>query len=200
MRNIFDVLKQIKEALGEDNEYSEIKAGIDNIEYSLGFKAPEDRWNYVYEKLIVDFIPPETEIEYKVLAIWTTKTVEELKEGEKMSKEEEEIINRLSKITNRQILYGNKFGITIDGFRELQEDLETVLNMIKEKNAEIEKKDKIIDLMAEHICNSAIVDDTICAIKCDCETDIREDCTDEKMLNCTKQYFERKVEDERNKI
>ena len=26
MRNIFDVLKQIKEALGEDNEYSEIKA------------------------------------------------------------------------------------------------------------------------------------------------------------------------------
>lgn len=82
MRNIFDVLKQIKEALGEDNEYSEIKAGIDNIEYSLGFKAPEDRWNYVYEKLIVDFIPPETEIEYKVLSIWTTKTVEELKEGE----------------------------------------------------------------------------------------------------------------------
>ena len=26
MRNIFDVLEQIKEALGEDNEYSEIKA------------------------------------------------------------------------------------------------------------------------------------------------------------------------------
>ena len=50
MRNIFDVLKQIKGALGEDNEYSEIKAGIDDIEYSLGFKAPEDRWNYVYEK------------------------------------------------------------------------------------------------------------------------------------------------------
>ena len=82
MRNIFDVLKQIKEALGEDNEYSEIKAGIDKIEYSLGFKAPEDRWNYVYEKLIVDFIPPETEIDYKVLSIWTTKTIEELKEGE----------------------------------------------------------------------------------------------------------------------
>ena len=82
MRNIFDVLKQIKGALGEDNEYSEIKAGIDDIEYSLGFKAPEDRWNYVYEKLIVDFIPPETEIDYKVLAIWTTNTVEELKEGE----------------------------------------------------------------------------------------------------------------------
>ena len=82
MRDIFDVLKQIKEALGEDNEYSEIKAGIDDIEYSLEYKSPEDVWDYVYEKLIIDFIPPETEIDYKVLSIWTTKTVEELKEGE----------------------------------------------------------------------------------------------------------------------
>ena len=82
MRNIFDVLKQIKNALGEDNEYSEIKAGIDEIEYILRYKASEDVWNYVYDKLIVDFIPPETEIDYKVLSIWTTKTVEELKEGE----------------------------------------------------------------------------------------------------------------------
>lgn len=80
MRNIFEVLEQIKEALGEDNEYSEIKAGIDDIEYSLRFKAPEDTWNYVYDKLITNFIPPETEIDYKVLSIWTTKTVEELKE------------------------------------------------------------------------------------------------------------------------
>lgn len=80
MRNIFEVLEQIKEALGEDNEYSEIKAGIDDIEYSLRFKAPEDTWNYVYDKLITNFIPPETEIDYKVLSIWTIKSVEELKE------------------------------------------------------------------------------------------------------------------------
>ena len=82
MREIFKVLEQIKETLGEDNEYSEIKAGIDDIEYSLRFKAPEDVWDYVYDRLIVDFIPPKTEIDYKVLSIWTTKTVEELKEGE----------------------------------------------------------------------------------------------------------------------
>ena len=158
-----------------------------------------------------------------------------------MTKEQEEAIDRLRKITNRQILYGNKFGITIEGFKELQEDLETVLNMLKEKDKEIqfqkdinkqekdrhkqaekslkgqikilkrdfkivdqecsrlerkeEKQDKIIDLMAEHICSSAIVDDTICAIKCDCETNINEDCTHEKMLNCTKQYFEKRLED-----
>lgn len=57
-----------------------------------------------------------------------------------MTKEQEEIINRLSKITNRQILYGNKCGITIEGFRELQEDIETVLNMLKENSAEIHQK------------------------------------------------------------
>lgn len=61
---------------------------------------------------------------------------------------------------------------------------------LKEENR---KKDKMIDLMAEHICSSAVVDDTVCAIKCDCKTDINEDCTHEKMLNCTKQYFERKA-------
>ena len=80
MRDIFKVLEQIKEALGEDNEYSEIKAGIEDIEYSLRFKAPEDTWNYVYDKLIVNFIPPEAEIDYEVLSIWTTKSVAELKE------------------------------------------------------------------------------------------------------------------------
>lgn len=57
---------------------------------------------------------------------------------------------------------------------------------------EVEKKDKMIELMAEHIVSSAIVDDTVCAIKCDC--DIDEDCSHEKMLKCTKQYFENKAE------
>ena len=80
MRDIFKVLEQIKEALGEDNEYNEIKAGIDDIEYSLRYKSPEDVWNYVYDRLIVEFIPPQTEIDYKVLSIWTTKSVAELKE------------------------------------------------------------------------------------------------------------------------
>lgn len=83
MRDIFKVLEQIKEALGEDNEYSEIKVGIEDIEYSLRYKAPEDMWDFVFEKLIVNFIPPQTEIDYKVLSIWTTKTIAELKEGEK---------------------------------------------------------------------------------------------------------------------
>ena len=35
--------------------------------------------------------------------------------------------------------------------QKLADDIETVLNMLKEKDEEIEKKDKIIDLMAEFI-------------------------------------------------
>ena len=66
--------------LKEYEEYGEIEANIENIEYSLRFKAPEDTWNYVYDRLIINFIPPETEIDYKVLSIWTMKSTEELKE------------------------------------------------------------------------------------------------------------------------
>lgn len=134
-----------------------------------------------------------------------------------MTKEQEEAISRLRKITNRQILYGNKFGITIEGFRELQEDIETVLNMLKEKDAEInkykrknkelsiqllkiykeqdnynariEKKDKIIDLMAKYIAD--IDNEDICFEienkHCTKNMDYGE-CED-----CIKQYFERKA-------
>ena len=56
---------------------------------------------------------------------------------------------------------------------------------------EIRKQNKIIDEMAEHIVSSAIVDDTVCS-RIFCE--VQEDCSHEKMLNCTKQYFEKKVE------
>lgn len=134
-----------------------------------------------------------------------------------MTKEQEETIDRLRKITNRQILYGNKYGITIEGFREVQEDIETVLNLLKEKgteinkykrknkelsnqllkiykeqdnyNARIEKKDKVIDLMAKYIAD--IDNEDICFEienkHCDKNMDYGE-CED-----CIKQYFERKA-------
>lgn len=115
-----------------------------------------------------------------------------------MTKEQEEAIKFLELHTNfmGKLDKGRCIRIPEENFTKTKESIKTVLNMLKEQDAKIEKKDKMIDLMAEHICSSAIVDDTICAIKCDCETDIEEDCTHEKMINCTKQYFERKVEDE----
>lgn len=130
-----------------------------------------------------------------------------------MTKEQEEAIDRLRKITNRQILYGNKYGIVIEEFKKLQEDIETVLNMLKEKeaeiaeykniieagiinaakdelveekNKEIEKKDKMIDLMAVEIGD--ISNNSYC--------NSTKECNDEACKNCIKEYFERKVEDE----
>ena len=70
------------------------------------------------------------------------------------------------------------------------EVIETVLNMLKEKDTEIQKKDKMIDLMAEYIS-----DLDICKKQSDnnCDDINREvECKE-----CIKQYFERKVEDER---
>ena len=82
MRDIFKVIEQISNVLGENNEYSEIKSSLEDLEYRLIYKAPELVWNYVYEVLIVKFIPPKTDIDYKVLSIWTTKSIEELKESD----------------------------------------------------------------------------------------------------------------------
>lgn len=115
-----------------------------------------------------------------------------------MTKEQEEIINRLSKITNRQILYGNKCGITIEGFRELQEDIDTVLNMLKENSAEIQQKNtelaeknavierlnRQIDLMAEKIEKGDIEFTEYCNFKIVCDRNCK---------GCIVKYFERKA-------
>ena len=66
----------------EQSTSSEIKASLEDLEYRLRFKAPELVWEYTYIVLITKFIPPKTEIDYQVLSIWTTKSVEELKESD----------------------------------------------------------------------------------------------------------------------
>lgn len=91
---------------------------------------------------------------------------------------------------------------------QMQEKIVVIKQFIEKQQQKLEEKEtlyqkaltdlviaeKMVNEMAEHIVSSAIVDDTVCAIKCDCETDILEDCTHEKMLNCTKEYFRKKVE------
>ncbi len=62
---------------------------------------------------------------------------------------EQEAIERLNKLKNRKILYGNRAGMIIEEFKTLQEDIETVLNMIKEK-------EKQIDLMSEQLAGLTI--------------------------------------------
>lgn len=77
MRSIEKVLKEIEKITGE--KYIELR---NSIEYT----AIENQWNLIYDKLIHFFIPPKDEKDYKVLAIWTEKSIDELK---KINKESE---------------------------------------------------------------------------------------------------------------
>ena len=59
---------------------------------------------------------------------------------------EKEVIERLNRFKTIKVLYGNTFTIHLEQLEQLQNDIETVLNLL-------EKKDKIIDLMAEEFEN-----------------------------------------------
>lgn len=97
---------------------------------------------------------------------------------------EQEAIERLNKLKNRKILYGNRVGMIIEEFKTLQEDIETASNMLKEKdeiineqlkeNVELQKelneenkrcmilannnkfKEQVIDLMSEQLAGLTI--------------------------------------------
>lgn len=137
-----------------------------------------------------------------------------------MTKEQEETINRLEKLIN---IRKNKAGqIKYDNCICSTTDIETVLNLLKEKgteinkykrknkelsnqllkiykeqdnyNARIEKKDKMIELMTLFMSNLDI-DEEICKhqVRAFCDNK-PEGVTLDVCAKCIKQYFERKVE------
>ena len=117
-----------------------------------------------------------------------------------MTKEQEEAIESLKESV---LIYKN----TIP---KISEAIETVLSILKEKNEqiakyekiykeydcyrwvkELDKKDKIIDLMAEYIATLDIEEDICKNIKKDnCDKMNFGECE-----HCIKQYFERKCEE-----
>lgn len=110
-----------------------------------------------------------------------------------MTKEQDKAIERCNKLIETE--HSNWIGITN------QKAIETVLNMLKEKEAEIEKKDKMIDLIIDffykltqespgttiHYLEKNGFDTSKCN-NCSPGNDCRK---------CFKQYFERKVKDGR---
>lgn len=89
-----------------------------------------------------------------------------------MTTEQREAIDRLDRFKTIKILYGNTFAIHTEQLKALQEDLDTVLSLIKQK-------EKQIDLMIEYI-DKEDVSETFCNGKTACD----ENCT-----SCIKQYF-----------
>lgn len=95
----------------------------------------------------------------------------------------------------------SEYGLCYTINEKIQEDIETVLNMLKEKDAEIEKKDKMIDLIIDffykltqespgttiHYLEKNGFDTSKCN-NCSPGNDCRK---------CFKQYFERKAKDGR---
>ncbi len=77
----------------------------------------------------------------------------------------------------------------------LEGDIEGLKLSINDRDKLIEKKDKIIDEMAKYIEDELTVDE-FCS-KENCYADNYEDGHCQKCLNCIKQYFERKSENER---
>lgn len=126
-----------------------------------------------------------------------------------MTKEQDKAIERCNKLIETE--YSNWIGITN------QKAIETVLNMLKEKDEEIEKlkkdfkivdeecsrlerkeakQDKIIEVMTLFMSNLDI-DEEICKhqVQAFCDNKL-EGVTLDVCAKCIKQYFERKVEDE----
>ena len=125
-----------------------------------------------------------------------------------MTYEEGKAIERLNRFKAIKVLYTKTFAMTTEQLKVIQEDIETVLSMLKEnsaeieqkntelaeKNAEIEKKDKIIDLMLKAM--DKIQDPQVCKY-CDNKINLNHGyCTDAgKCKKGIKQYFERKSEE-----
>lgn len=107
-----------------------------------------------------------------------------------MTKEQEEIIiEELEQLIEKTSFLREEEFYTLFTIHEVQ-NIASLLNMLKEKDAEIEKKDKIIDLYIDELVTNMF--DRCCQECCrECEKD------KDTLRNCIKQYFERIEKNER---
>lgn len=72
-----------------------------------------------------------------------------------MTKEQEEALEKLNRIKNIKLGPENRMGMIIEEFKSLQNDIEIVLNLLKEKDEEIEKyKNLLVSNLARNLNDS----------------------------------------------
>lgn len=110
-----------------------------------------------------------------------------------MTKEQEKAIEGLNSLIKVNKDFFENQGNMIINKRDISA-IEKVLNMLKEKDKEIEKKDKQIKELIKYIDSNNYVDNEECQFQWDFKIEQcikKGDCKD-----CIKQYFERKVKHE----
>ncbi len=103
-----------------------------------------------------------------------------------MSEEENKAIEDLRKILF-EYEQANECGLSNNDFKDDIKTIATILNLIQKQQEEIEKKDKIIDKMAETMSRAGVGRR---AFACD----FGKECNENGCRVCIKQYFEKKVE------
>ncbi len=87
MRDLKEVINQIMQLIASEYDYEALYIALDEVLEKINFKAPEliiveKWWDVTYSILNKYVIPPKEEMDYKILSIWTTKSIEELKNVE----------------------------------------------------------------------------------------------------------------------
>lgn len=62
---------------------------------------------------------------------------------------DKEVIERLNRFKTIKVMYGNTFAMHLEQLKQLQQDLEIILNLIENQEAEIEKKDNKIAFLEQ---------------------------------------------------
>lgn len=104
---------------------------------------------------------------------------------------EKEAIERVKDLIHTCDVGIQKYGEYDDLFQKDKDALETVLNLIEKQQAEIEKKDKIIDEIVKEFYKKLHI-----SKKCYLQTSIEECLKYKNCIECIKQYFEKKIETE----
>lgn len=104
-----------------------------------------------------------------------------------MSEEEKEAIEKLKEYALCKVNDNGYVEVSANGYKH------TILNLIDDVLSHIKKQEKMIELMTEYL-EDELTDDICNKENCYADEYINGHC--QKCLNCIKQYFEKKAEED----